>query len=81
MIFIVILRKLMNGFFEQEKALPTRPIVYFNDNPVSLSSTDGHFRMILGSKLNYEYHLQSVLNMIDKIIGCMLLSCHVRASE
>lgn len=81
MIFIMILRKLMNGFFEQEKALPTRPIVYFNDNPVSLSSTDGHFRMILGSKLNYEYHLQSILNMIDKTIGCMLLSCHVRASE
>ena len=52
----------------EKKSHPTRS-VYLSNNPVSSSTVQKHFGMVLDNNLSYEHQLSFVLNKEKKKIG------------
>ena len=45
------------------------PTLIFNDNPVYQVAIQKHLGMLLDCKLDFEEHLKTIVNEINKIIG------------
>ena len=45
------------------------PTLIFNDNPVYQVAIQKHLGMLLDCKLNFEEHLKTIVNEINKTIG------------
>ena len=55
--------------FSRKKTASLHPVVYFDNKPVKSSQIHKHLGMILDSNLNYEHHIKSILNKVNKTIG------------
>ena len=47
------------------------PTLIFNDNPVHHVTLQKHLEMFLDCKLNFEEHLKTIVNKINKTIGLL----------
>ena len=49
----------------------THPTLCFNNNTVTQSVTQNHLEMLLDTKLDFQGHLKSILNKVNKTIGLL----------
>ena len=47
------------------------PSIYFNNKSVKQVPSQKHLGLILDSKLNFQEHLQNILNKVNKTIGLL----------
>ena len=63
--------KLKKFIFSCKLQKPTRPTLSFNNNAVTQSVTQKHLGMALDTKLDFQGHLRSILNKVNKTIGLL----------
>ena len=63
--------KLKKFIFSCKLQKSTRPTLSFNNNAVTQSVTQKHLGMALDTKLDFQGHLRSILNKVNKTIGLL----------
>ena len=57
--------------FSRKSTASLHPVVHFDNRPVKSTQIHKHLGMILDSNLSYEYHINSILNKVNKTIGLL----------
>ena len=57
--------------FSRKKTASLHPVLYFDNKLVKSSQIHKHLGMILDSNLSHEYHIKSILNKANKMIGLL----------
>ena len=55
--------------FSRKSTKTNHPTLIFNDNPAHQVELQKHLEMFLDCKLNFEEHLKTIVNKINKTIG------------
>ena len=58
--------------FSRKLQKSTHPTLSFNNNTLTQSVTQKHLGMLLDTKLDFQGHLKSILNKLNKTIGLLL---------
>ena len=64
-------KQVQEVIFSRKIQKTCHPSVYFNNNSVKQVPSQKHLGMILDSKLNFQEHLQNILNKVNKTIGLL----------
>ena len=65
------LKQAQEVIFSRKMTKTNHPTLVFNDNPVHQVALQKHLEMYLDCKLNFEEHLKTIVNKINKIIGLL----------
>ena len=65
------LKQVQEEIFSRKMTKTNHPILIFNDNPVHQVALQKHLGMFLDCKLNFEEHLKTIVNKINKTIGLL----------
>ena len=65
------LKQAQEVIFSRKITKSNHPTLIFNDNPVRQVALQKHLRMLLDWKLNFEEHLKTIVNKINKTIGLL----------
>ena len=65
------LKQAQEVIFSHKITKTNHPTLFFNDNPVHQVTLQKHLGMFLDCKLNFEEHLKTIVNKINKIIGLL----------
>ena len=65
------LKQAQEVIFSRKITKSNHPTLIFNDNPVRQVALQKHLRMLLDCKLNFEEHLKTIVNKINKTIGLL----------
>ena len=57
--------------FSRKLQKSTHPTLNFNNNKISQSVTQKHLGTLLDTKLDFQGHLKSILNKVNKTIGLL----------
>ena len=57
--------------FSRERPKSTHPTLSFSNNTVTQSVTQKHLGMLLDTKLDFQEHLKSIFNKVNKAIGLL----------
>ena len=63
--------KFMREFFSRKMTKTNHPTLIFSNNPVHQVAWQKHLGMFLDCKLNFEEHLKTIVNKINKTIGLL----------
>ena len=63
------LRQAQEVIFSRKMAKTKHPTLIFNNNPVHQVTLQKHLGLFSDCKLNFEEHLKTIVNKINKIIG------------
>ena len=55
--------------FSRKLQKSTHPTLSFNNNTATQSVTEKHLEIMLDTKLDFQGHLKSILNKVNKTIG------------
>ena len=65
------LKQAQEVIFSRKITKTNHPTLIFNDNPVHQVALQKHLGMFLDCKLNFEEHLKTIVNKINKTIGLL----------
>ena len=65
------LKQTQEVYFSRKITKTNHPTLIFNDNPVHQVALQKHLGMFLDCKLNFEEHLKTIVNKINKTIGLL----------
>ena len=65
------LKQAQEVIFSRKITKTNHPALIFNDIPVHQVALQKHLRMLLDCKLNFEEHIKSIVNKINKTIGLL----------
>ena len=65
------LKQAQEVIFSRKITKTNHPTLIFNDYPVNQVALQKHLGMFLNCKLNFEEHLKTIVNTINKTIGLL----------